>query len=50
MLPGNLERDVATRVEPPADQAGGSVADVSPWWAVLLVSQVRYADAVEVVA
>jgi hypothetical protein len=30
LLPNNLERDVATRVEPPAGQAGDSVADVSP--------------------
>jgi acyl-coenzyme A synthetase/AMP-(fatty) acid ligase len=30
LLPNNLERDLATRVEPPAGQAGDSVADVSP--------------------
>jgi phenylacetate-coenzyme A ligase PaaK-like adenylate-forming protein len=30
LLPGNLERDIATRVEPPAGQAGDSVADVYP--------------------
>lgn len=30
LLPSNLERDLATRVEPPAGQAGDSVADVSP--------------------
>ena len=30
LLPNNLERDVATRVEPPAGQAGDSVADVAP--------------------
>jgi phenylacetate-coenzyme A ligase PaaK-like adenylate-forming protein len=30
LLPGNLERDVATRVEPLSGQAGDSVADVSP--------------------
>jgi len=28
LLPGNLERDIATRAEPPAGQAGDSVADV----------------------
>ncbi|WP_067139316.1 AMP-binding protein [Microtetraspora malaysiensis] len=30
LLPNNLERDIATRVEPPAGQTGDSVADVSP--------------------
>jgi hypothetical protein len=30
LLPNNLERDLATRVEPPPGQAGDSVADVSP--------------------
>ena len=30
LLPNNLERDVATRIEPPIGQAGDSVADVSP--------------------
>jgi phenylacetate-coenzyme A ligase PaaK-like adenylate-forming protein len=30
LLPNNLERDLATRVEPLAGQAGDSVADVSP--------------------
>ncbi|MCW2940897.1 MAG: phenazine antibiotic biosynthesis protein [Actinomycetia bacterium] len=30
LLPNNLERDLATRVEPPAGQAGDSVADVAP--------------------
>ncbi|MFF7144070.1 MULTISPECIES: AMP-binding protein [Streptomyces] len=30
LLPSNLERDLATRIEPPAGQAGDSVADVSP--------------------
>jgi hypothetical protein len=30
LLPNNLERDIATRVEPKAGQAGDSVADVSP--------------------
>jgi phenylacetate-coenzyme A ligase PaaK-like adenylate-forming protein len=30
LLPNNLERDVATRVEPPAGRAGDSVADVAP--------------------
>jgi phenylacetate-coenzyme A ligase PaaK-like adenylate-forming protein len=30
LLPGNLERGIATRVEPPAGQAGDSVADVYP--------------------
>jgi phenylacetate-coenzyme A ligase PaaK-like adenylate-forming protein len=30
LLPSNLERDLATRVEPPAGQASDSVADVSP--------------------
>jgi phenylacetate-coenzyme A ligase PaaK-like adenylate-forming protein len=30
LLPNNLERDIATRVEPPSGQAGDSVADVSP--------------------
>ncbi|WP_433260661.1 phenazine antibiotic biosynthesis protein [Actinosynnema sp. CS-041913] len=30
LLPNNLERDLATRVEPPADRAGDSVADVAP--------------------
>jgi hypothetical protein len=30
LLTGNLERDIATRVKPPAGQAGDSVADVSP--------------------
>jgi phenylacetate-coenzyme A ligase PaaK-like adenylate-forming protein len=29
LLPGNFERDLATRVEPPAAHAGDSVADVS---------------------
>jgi hypothetical protein len=30
LLPNNLERDLATRVEAPAGSAGDSVADVSP--------------------
>ena len=30
LLPNNLERDLAIRMEPPAGQAGDSVADVSP--------------------
>jgi acyl-CoA synthetase (AMP-forming)/AMP-acid ligase II len=30
LLPNNLERDLATRIEPPADQVGDSVADVAP--------------------
>jgi phenylacetate-coenzyme A ligase PaaK-like adenylate-forming protein len=30
LLPNNLERDTAIRVEPPAGQVGDSVADVSP--------------------
>ncbi|MFL6056609.1 MAG: AMP-binding protein [Actinoallomurus sp.] len=30
LLPNNLERDLATRVEPPEGQAGDSVADVAP--------------------
>lgn len=30
LLPNNLERDLATRVQPLADQVGDSVADVSP--------------------
>ncbi|MCO5995504.1 acyl-CoA synthetase family protein [Actinoallomurus rhizosphaericola] len=30
LLPNNLERDLATRVEPPAGLAGDSVADVTP--------------------
>ncbi|NJC72323.1 phenazine antibiotic biosynthesis protein [Planosporangium thailandense] len=30
LLPNNLERDLATRIEPPAGRAGDSVADVSP--------------------
>lgn len=30
LLPNNLERDMATRIEPPADQLGDSVADVTP--------------------
>ena len=30
LLPNNLERDVATRIQPPVGQAGDSVADVSP--------------------
>ncbi|GIH67992.1 AMP-binding protein [Sphaerimonospora thailandensis] len=29
-LPNNLERDLATRVEPPAGQVGDSVADIAP--------------------
>jgi acyl-CoA synthetase (AMP-forming)/AMP-acid ligase II len=29
-LPNNLERDVATRIRPPAGQVGDSVADVAP--------------------
>ncbi|HEX4704661.1 MAG TPA: AMP-binding protein [Pseudonocardiaceae bacterium] len=29
-LPNNLERDYATRIEPPAGQVGDSVADVAP--------------------
>jgi phenylacetate-coenzyme A ligase PaaK-like adenylate-forming protein len=30
LLPNNLERDMATRIEPPAGQVGDSVADVTP--------------------
>jgi phenylacetate-coenzyme A ligase PaaK-like adenylate-forming protein len=30
LLPNNLERDLATRIEPPRGQVGDSVADVSP--------------------
>jgi phenylacetate-coenzyme A ligase PaaK-like adenylate-forming protein len=30
LLPNNLERDLATRMEPPRPQAGDSVADVAP--------------------
>jgi hypothetical protein len=30
LLPNNLERDMAVRIEPPADQVGDSVADVTP--------------------
>ena len=30
LLPNNLERDMATRIRPPAGQAGDSVADVTP--------------------
>ena len=30
LLPSNLERDLATRIEPPAGQIGDSVADVTP--------------------
>jgi phenylacetate-coenzyme A ligase PaaK-like adenylate-forming protein len=30
LLPNNLERDMATRIEPPEGQAGDSVADVTP--------------------
>lgn len=30
LLPNNLERDMATRIRPPAGQLGDSVADVSP--------------------
>ncbi|MFZ5889626.1 MAG: AMP-binding protein [Myxococcota bacterium] len=30
LLPNNLERDLATRIEPPPGQLGDSVADVSP--------------------
>jgi hypothetical protein len=30
LLPNNLERDLATRIEPLAGQVGDSVADVSP--------------------
>lgn len=30
LLPNNLERDLATRIEPPAGQVGDSVADVAP--------------------
>ena len=30
LLPNNLERDTATRIEPPAGQVGDSVADVAP--------------------
>lgn len=30
LLPNNLERDLATRVRPPADGAGDSVADLGP--------------------
>jgi phenylacetate-coenzyme A ligase PaaK-like adenylate-forming protein len=30
LLPNNLERDMATRIEPPAGQLGDSVADVAP--------------------
>jgi hypothetical protein len=30
LLPNNLERDLAIRIEPPAGQVGDSVADVSP--------------------
>ncbi|HEY6762770.1 MAG TPA: hypothetical protein VI318_24930 [Baekduia sp.] len=30
LLPNNLERDMATRIEPPVGQAGDSVADVTP--------------------
>jgi phenylacetate-coenzyme A ligase PaaK-like adenylate-forming protein len=30
LLPNNLERDMATRVRPPAGQVGDSVADVTP--------------------
>jgi phenylacetate-coenzyme A ligase PaaK-like adenylate-forming protein len=30
LLPNNLERDVATRIEPPDGQVGDSVADVTP--------------------
>lgn len=29
-LPNNLERDLATRIEPPAGQVGDSVADIAP--------------------
>jgi phenylacetate-coenzyme A ligase PaaK-like adenylate-forming protein len=30
LLPNNLERDMATRIEPPPGQLGDSVADISP--------------------
>jgi acyl-coenzyme A synthetase/AMP-(fatty) acid ligase len=30
LLPNNLERDMATRIEPPTGQVGDSVADVTP--------------------
>jgi hypothetical protein len=30
LLPNNLERDLATRIEPLAGQVGDAVADVSP--------------------
>lgn len=30
LLPNNLERDLATRIEPPEGQLGDSVADVTP--------------------
>jgi hypothetical protein len=30
LLPNNLERDMATRIPPPEDQVGDSVADVTP--------------------
>jgi hypothetical protein len=30
LLPNNLERDMATRIEPPEGQVGDSVADVTP--------------------
>jgi phenylacetate-coenzyme A ligase PaaK-like adenylate-forming protein len=30
LLPNNLERDMATRIQPPAGQVGDSVADVTP--------------------
>lgn len=30
LLPNNLERDMATRIEPPPGQIGDSVADISP--------------------
>jgi acyl-coenzyme A synthetase/AMP-(fatty) acid ligase len=30
LLPNNLERDLATRIEPPTGQVGDSVADVTP--------------------
>jgi len=30
LLPNNLERDLATRIEPPERQLGDSVADVTP--------------------
>jgi hypothetical protein len=41
LLPNNLERDMATRIEPPEGQVGDSVADIAP------VAQFEDGDVVE---